>query len=439
MTNGRATRRSAQERYGIALLATSAAFVATAALLALVDEPIYAPLIGAVLLSVWLGGVGPAAVSLVIGWILALWVIVEPRDSLWFGGTVDMTQWGVNLAAGALIVVVAAALRISRERATEAAIEAESSLGRLEALQALSAELAGAVSSADVSRALAERASSLLDAQGATLALLERDDVLLVDPIGIAARVHVPRRRVSLEDRTVLTAAVHESRLVRADDRETLEREFPDSAEVLPEIVRSVVAVPLRVAGKPLGVVEFLFERPHAVDDELAALASTAAGLAELSLERARLYERERDLRTALDRILQVAPRFFADTAEEVTSVICREARTTFGADYGVLWRIRDDVLELVRSDPDREEWPQGLPVSLADFPGLERAVETLGVSFVPDVLLEARGGGLERVRQLGIRSSLRSPIAIGGRAEHVLVVSWQTVVDEPDQAAVAA
>jgi len=427
---------STRERYGLALLLTVGGFAITLALLAVSDEPLYAPLIGAIAVTAWLGGVGPAAMCLVIGWALALWLLVGRNGEL--GNAEDMTRWGVNLAIGALIVGVAGALRIGRERATDVVEEVEGSLRRAEALQELSVELAAAVSSAEVSHALAERATSFLGAQGAALGLLDSDDVLVVDPIGIAARVHIPGRRVSLEQATLLSGAIREGRVVRADDRATLEREFPESAALLPSLVQSAIAVPLRAAGKPIGVVEFLFDRPNAMDDELTAVASTAAGLAEQALERVRLYERERETNRALDRILQVAPRFHAGTAEEVTGAICREARTAFGADYGVLWRIRDGVLELLRSDPPRDEWPTGLRVPLEDFPGLEDAVATLGASFVPDVLAEARGDGLERVRQLGIRSSLRSPIVIGGRTELVLVVSWQTVIDRPDPTTIA-
>ncbi len=196
---------------------------------------------------------------------------------------------------------------------------------------------------------------------------------------------------------------------------------FRTAPDPLPPLVQSAIVVPLHRAGEPVGAVEFLFDRPNTLDDELVAVASTAAGLAEQALERARLYERERETNRALERILQVAPRFYAETAEEVTAVICREARTTFGADYGVLWRIRGEDLELVNSAPRRAEWPLGLRVPLADFPGLADAVSGLGVSFVPDVASEARDEGLERVRELGIRSSLRSPIVIGGRSELVL------------------
>ena len=430
--------RSRSERYGLALLATSVGVGTTSALLALDAEPIYAPMAGAVLLSAWFGGIGPAALSLVIGWTLALWLLVEPRGEFAVGDTDDMVRWGINLAVAALIVVIAAILRVGRQRATAAAVEAESSLGQADALHELSAELAAAASSAEVSHALAERAAALLDAQGAALGLLESDDILVVDPIGLAESVDVPGRRIALDSATVLTAAVRSGALVRADDRETLAREFPDSASILPPVVQSVVAIPISVAGSLYGVAEFLFDRPNAVDERLAALASTIVTVAEQALERARLYEREQETRTALERILQVSPRFYSDSADEVTTAICREARTTFGGDYGVLWRIDDGVLELVRSDPERVEWPPGLRVPLSDFPGLLDAVEHLGVSFAPDVLVEAKSDGLERVRELGIRSSLRSPVAIGGRAELVLVVSWQTVVDQPDPATIA-
>ena len=430
--------RSARERYGLALLLTVGAFVITLTLLPVSGDPIYAPLIGAVAVAAWLGGVGPAALSLAVGWALALQLLVGSRGGLDIGDREDLIRWGVNLAIGALIVAIAGVLRIGRQRASDVAVEMESSLQRAEALQALGGELAAAVSTVEVSRALAQRASSILGAQGAALGLLDSEDVLVVDPIGIAAQAHVPGRRLTLDQATLLSVALREGRTVRADDRASLEADFPESAAILPSLVGSAVAMPIRSAGKPVGAVEFLFDREDALDDELAAIASTAAGLAEQALERARLYERERETSRALERILQVAPRFYAETTAQVTEAVCREARMTFGADYGVLWRIRGDDLELVNSDPRHAEWPLGLHVPLADFPGLEDAVTRLGVSFVPDVASEAREVGLERVRQLGIRSSLRSPIVIGGRSELVLAVSWQTVIDRPDPATIA-
>ena len=280
---------------------------------------------------------------------------------------------------------------------------------------------------------------SFLGAQGALLGLLESDDVLVVDPIGIAAGVQVPGRRVLLDEKTLLSTARPRG-AGRARERPGAHSRptFPTAPDPFLRSCSRRSPFRLRRGDKPVGAVEFLFDRPNALDDELVAVASTAAGLAEQALERARLYERERETSRALERILQVAPRFYAETAEEVTAAICREARTTFGADYGVLWRIRGKDLELVNSAPRRVEWPLGLRVPLADFPGLADAVAELGVSFVPDVASEAREEGLERVRELGIRSSLRSPIVIGGRSELVLAVSWQTEIDRPDATTIA-
>jgi len=443
MTDGRLEkfasrkRRSPHERYGLALMLTVVGFVGTLGLLTVSSDPIYAPLFGALAVTAWLAGVGPAALSLVMGWTLAFWLLVGPHGEIDIGSADDMTRWAVNFAIGALIVIVAGGLQIGRERATDAAVEVEGSLQRAEALQALGGEVAAAVSTVEVSRALATRASSILGAQGAALGLLD-GDVLVVDPIGIAAQALVPGRRLALEQVTLLSVALREGRVTRADDRATLEADFPDSAAILPAVVGSAIAIPIRSAGRPVGAVEFLFDRENALDDELSAIASTAAVLAEQALERARLYERERETNRALERILQVAPRFYAETTTEVTEAICREARMTFGADYGVLWRIRGDDLELLNSDPRQTEWPLGLRVPLADFPGLDDAVTRLGVSFVSDVADEARDEGLDRVRELGIHSSLRSPIVIGGQSELVLVVSWQTVIDRPDPTTIA-
>ena len=79
--------RSARERYGLALLLTAGAFAATLVLLVVGGGPIYGPLLGAVLITAWLGGVGPASVSLAIGWGLALVLLVGPHGDLDLGTT----------------------------------------------------------------------------------------------------------------------------------------------------------------------------------------------------------------------------------------------------------------------------------------------------------------------------------------------------------------
>ena len=213
--------------------------------------------------------------------------------------------------------------------------------------------------------------------------------------------VHVPARRISLDKRRCSPRRVRERRLVRADDRATLEREFPDSAAMLPAA--------RAVGGRGSA------PRGRQADTASSSSSSTARTRSTTSSPRSRRRPR--------------ASRSRRSSARGCTSGSARPARRSTAssrsrhastAEYRRGGRPRrsaarrgrpsapttacsggsdDGVLELLRSDPRRDEWPPGLRVPLADFPGLEDAVASLGVSFVPDVLAEARGDGLERVR----------------------------------------
>ena len=77
-----------------------------------------------------------------------------------------------------------------------------------------------------------------------------------------------------------------------------------------PESVERALALPLRAEGAAIGSIGFLFDRHTPLDGDTLALARLVADLAGQALERARLYESEREVRRALDRILLVAPRF---------------------------------------------------------------------------------------------------------------------------------
>ena len=68
------------------------------------------------------------------------------------------------------------------------------------------------------------------------------------------------------------------------------------------------------------------------VKDGAESIALIAADQGGQALERSRLYAREHESRRALDRVLQVAPRFHADSPETAATVICSEARTICAA-----------------------------------------------------------------------------------------------------------
>ena len=428
--------RAAKARYLFAVTAAALAVLVIAALVEATDQPVYAPLIGAVVLAVWYGGVGPALTAVVVGWSLSLVFVVEPRGEVMPWSSEEITSWWVNLGAALVVVAVSEVLRLGRRRAEVTAAVAVESIQRVELLQELSAALSRAAASSDVARVLTRQGTTLLGAQGAALALIDNGELLLVEPTGLAREVRT--QRLAIDSEMIITRAARDGVPVRVADRAELEASYPDSAAGLPRRAQGAIAAPVLQAGRVVGSIGFLFTAPGAVDEEIEALTLVVADLAGQALERARLYERELEMRQALDRILQVAPRFHADTSLEVTEAICREARTTFGADFGVLWRVRDDRLELIRMDPPSLAFPPGQSWPLEDFPAFADAVRTFGVVFVPDVLEEARGAGLELVLGMGVRSSLRTPIVIGGRTELMLALSWQQVVSQPDPSTLA-
>ncbi len=400
-------------------------------------EPIYAPLIAAVALTAWYGGYGPSALAIALCWIAALGLLVEPRGRVTLGDTDDMVRWWLNLMVAIVVAGVGELLRVRETKSVVEARTARAAAGEIEAVQELTAALSGALSSADVSRAVSSHAPAILSASGVALGMVEGDELVITNPVGLAAQVRVHGNRLGLQQSTLLTQAVREGDIVVASDRVSLDVAHGRSSELLPREVQGAIAVPLRAEGEVVGSIGFLFHRPDGVTDETQALARIVAALAGQALERARLYDVEREFRRALERILQVAPRFLAGETEDAIGVICREARTTFGADVSVLWRVRAGMLELLAMDPPRPDIAGGrLP--LDDFPRLREAIQGLGSSFVSDALETTHGEGLDFVRQVGIRSSLRTPIVISGVSELVLSISWDAVVSEPDATTLA-
>jgi len=430
--------RSARARYGVAIAAMLVALSSNGLFVQLDDAPSYVLLVGAVALAVAYGGLGPGIVALTLGWVVSFVAWVGEPGALDVDSEEEVLGWATSLAVGAGVVWVALALRRGHEQAGIAVDEAEASIRELTGLHELASSLSAALTPSDVAAALVARTSALLGARGGAVGLVEGDELVIVDPHGAEAQTHAPGFRLPLLTRAPIARAAYSGSTIHVRDRETFEREYPDGA-ALTLYAQSAVAVPLRVGGEVVGSISFLFADPGSVHEDADAIAGIAADLGGQALERSQLYARERESRRALDRVLRIAPRLHADTSQDAAAVICAEARTTFGADVSMLWKLRGDGLELLCAEPETDELAAGLEIESGDFPQLREAVEQVRVSFVEDVQQEALGESRERVRRLGIHSSLRAPIAFGaGEAELLLIVSWDRVLPEPDPATFA-
>jgi len=395
------------------------------------DGPQYALYVGAVAVAVWYGGFGAGLLTVVLCWSLSPLVMSE-------GGVVvegaDAVRWVTSLVVALIVVWVSLVMRRGRQRAETAAVEAEESTRQAAAIQTLTSALSSAVTPSDVANELIERTPPLIGARGGSLALIEGDEIVIVGPSGLARATHRPGLRLPLTTTAPIARAAAEGQVKRAVDRAGFEREFPDGAMLSP-FAKAALAVPLKIGDAVVGSLSFLYDDPSAVHEEAGAIAAIAADLGGQALERARLYERERQWRQALDRILRAAPRLYSGTTDEVSLEICREARRALGADITEIWRVDTDWvwLELVCRVPEEQTLSPDERLAIADLPGLLEAVERTQVTFVSDAETVLSGEQLEYVRRAGIRSWVWAPIATGGRTERVLFFSWATVLSEPD------
>ena len=322
-----------------------------------------------------------------------------------------MVRWWLTLAVAVVIAGVAGLLRFREERSAGEAQLGPTAIREIESLQQLR------------SRSPARRRPPTSRARVVARAR---------DPVGERRRARArrrrgardPRRRIGcrrqlrrdgdqleLSRRSLMTEAARgDGRVGRGSG--DARRRVPRRRASCRRARQAVMAFPLRAQAHVIGSIGFLFDRATPLDGDTQALARIVADLAAQALERARLYEPERESRarsTASCGWLRASSR---RRLEIDGGDLCREARTTFGADYGVLWRIRDERLELLAVDPPRPDL-FGSRLGLDDFPRLRGAIEGLGASFVADVLETTLRGGAR------IRPRARDPLVAPDAGRH--------------------
>jgi GAF domain-containing protein/anti-sigma regulatory factor (Ser/Thr protein kinase) len=189
-----------------------------------------------------------------------------------------------------------------------------------------------------------------------------------------------------------------------------------------------------------VGALGFTLDEREGPIEEARSFAGIVAEMGGSALERASLYANERESRRKLEEILTVSPRFGREgTAAGIAAEVCRRARTTFEADAAQVWSAADDgSFEVVWREPLHPAVSPGSRIDAHDRPGLQEAMDELRVMFVPDMLESVRGEALRLAHETRVRSALRIPIVVGGRAVRVLDLDWERVVSEPDGSFVA-
>ena len=424
-------RSAGWRAYALALSAVGVAFAVTGVLTPhLEHDVLFTPLIGTVVIVSVFCGIGPALVGLAASWLAVLVVFIEPAWSF-RASSDDVTRWAIGLVVALALVWTTWVVQRLGERETRRATEAEATTAVARELNELSAALSSAATAPEVAGALLARVPALLGSAGGSFGLLEGDELAVVEPAGGPRPVLRPGSRLPLSTRAPITVAARTGQTAYSQTREELARDYPDTLALAP-FAASALAVPLLVDGRVVGSIGFPFEQPDVIDEDVLSLARVAAELGGQSLGRALAYEQERGLRAGLDRIARLAPSVADKSEETVAQAICVEAREMFEADVAQLWKVGEGRLEVIWREPPLAETPPGHVAEARDYPGMQRALDRLDTIFVPDARATVSGEALERIIEEGVRSLLRVPIVVAGRAEMLLALRWGEVIPEP-------
>jgi signal transduction histidine kinase/DNA-binding response OmpR family regulator len=268
-----------------------------------------------------------------------------------------------------------------------------------------------------------DRLQEIFDAQVVDIGILDRDADVIHFPYAIERGVRFPDQPMEIIGFRKHVLETHEP-LVVNDHLAERREEFDQPAAIQGEHARSVVLVPLVVAGRANGVISLQnLDREGAFSDGDVRLLTTLAGSLSVALENARLFEetRQRNAELALINAVQrgLAEKLDTQAMYDLVGDRLQEIFDAQVVDIGVL----DREAELIRFPYTIERGVRfpDQPMGIVGF--RRRALETMSAQIVnEDVAGRSSEVGQPLVFQgEAPRSSVFVPLVVGGRATGVI------------------
>jgi len=202
------------------------------------------------------------------------------------------------LVAGTCIDVTSSARRYADEYRSR--LEAEAALRRMQGLQTFTAALGEAARTADVIDVVVREVLVVLGAEAAAVYRLRDDGATfdLLGSVGYPEELHGEWSSFSADTPAPASAAVAANALVVVESPEELVRRWPSLADARKVAGDAAsVCAPLEIEGRVDGVLYVAFRSPRRFDEDDLATVTTIAEECSHALERARLYEAQRDAR----------------------------------------------------------------------------------------------------------------------------------------------
>jgi PAS domain S-box-containing protein len=320
--------------------------------------------------------------------------------------------------------------------------EAVAMANRLALLQGVTSSLSEAVSEKQVCEVVIQRGLLALRAGAGSIVLLDEDQkgLHVVTATGYPEDLLVKFSRFPLDARYPLSDAVRTGRSVYVESVEQLLIDYPQfKTTVIPH--KSLVAIPLYVEGRAIGGLGISFDEPRQFGDEDKIFMESLAQQCSQALERARLFEAERDARTRSE-LVQGRFRFLARASEIFSSSLDYRVTLSQVANYAVpdiadwvsIYVAEDDDIDRIvvaHSDPAKvqlaqtlnERYPQD-PDGPTGPPRVMRSGESELHREITREMFEATARDPEHLQMLldlELRSMMHVPLKARGRTLGVL------------------
>ncbi len=207
------------------------------------------------------------------------------------------------------------------ERETIARRLAEGETGRVRSLQQLTAALTAAVTLADVATVALEQGGPAFGAAAGLINLLNAEGTRFVNigTRGWGDDEMQPWREYPVDAGTLGSIIAATGQPVFVPSAEECSARFPALAETLRKgDYEAVAALPLRIEDRTVGLVAFNFREVRAFEPGERALMLAFAGQCALAVERARLFEAERQARAEAERANHAKADFLATMSHEL-------------------------------------------------------------------------------------------------------------------------
>jgi GAF domain-containing protein len=224
-------------------------------------------------------------------------------------------------------------------------------------LQELTAALSAAVTPADVGRTVVEQGTRALGAAAAVFAVRrEEGRIELRESVGYPANDFGALDVFSIDDPVPLSQAMRTGRPIVLRSVEERDRRFPALRDTPPLDEHSLVSLPFVVRGSAIGGLAVTFDGVRTFEPwELAFMESVAAQAGQ-ALDRALLFESEREVNARLEtsadrleRLLMVAYRLSrVHDREQASSALVEASVRATDAMSGALLLVDEDTQELV-------------------------------------------------------------------------------------------